>query len=194
MTSPLAASLDLSNQVVKDGVYVAIGLVVLLAFWLASRLVARFIAAELHKRHLPTGMVATVRRVVTILVLVIGVWAALGFAIQSANVTLLGILLATVVASLGLQDLLKDYVSGYYVLLERHFRIGDRIALDESTGEVVDIKLRVTLLRTDQGNLVVVPNSELFGRPVTVFAKGSPGAHAAAEAEPKAEAKSEPQP
>jgi len=28
------------------------------------------------------------------------------------------------------QDLLKDYVSGYYVLLERHIRVGDRISMD----------------------------------------------------------------
>jgi small-conductance mechanosensitive channel len=179
--------LSLSSDAVKNIEFVAAGVLVLLIFLIAARLASQFVASELHKRHIPTGMIVTGRRVVTVLLLVVGVWAALGFAIQSANVTLLGILLATVIASLGLQDLLKDYVSGYYVLLERHFRVGDRIALDEWTGEVVDIKLRVTLLRTEQGNLVVVPNSELFGRPVTVYAKGSPDAHAAVEAQPKSE-------
>jgi small conductance mechanosensitive channel len=127
------------------------------------------------------------RRVVTIVVIAIGIFIAFSFALQSANVTLLGIVLATVVAALGVQDLLKDYVSGYYVLIERHFRVGDRIALDERAGTVVDVKLRVTLLRTDAGDLIVVPNSELFTHAVTVYAKGSPGAHAAAEAEPKSE-------
>lgn len=169
MTPPLAVSLP--PDVVRDIVFVAVGVVVFIGFLIASRLLAAFAADQLHKRHLPSGMVTVGRRVVTILLLGIGLLAALGFAIQSANVTLLGILLAVVVAAFGVQDLLKDYVSGYYVLLERHFRIGDRISLEgERTGTVTEIKLRVTLLRNDSGDVIVVPNSELFGRPVTVHA------------------------
>ncbi|TMC07944.1 MAG: mechanosensitive ion channel [Chloroflexi bacterium] len=81
------------------------------------------------------------------------------------------------------QELLQDYVSGYYILLERHIRVGDRIVLDGHTGDVVEVKLRVTLVRTEGGDLLVVPNSELFTKPVLVRAKGSPEAHAAKEAE-----------
>ncbi|MDQ6719446.1 MAG: mechanosensitive ion channel family protein [Candidatus Dormibacteraeota bacterium] len=169
MTPPLAASVP--ANVTTDVVFVAIGLVVFLAFLVASRLVASFAADQLHKRHLPTGMVTVGRRVVAVVLLGVGVLAALGFAIQSANVTLLGILFATVVAAFGVQDLLRDYVSGYYVLLERHFRVGDRISLEgERTGTITEVKLRVTLLRNDSGDLIVVPNAELFGRPVTVHA------------------------
>jgi len=103
-----------------------------------------------------------------VLVIVVGIFAAFGFALQSANVTLLGILLATLVAALGVQDLLKDYVSGYYVLLERHIRVGDHISLEDSSGTVTDVRLRVTLMKSDDGDLVVVPNSELFNHSVTV--------------------------
>ena len=169
MTPPLAVSLP--GYVVTNILFVGAGVVVFIGFLIASRFVAAFAADQLHKRHLPSGMVTVGRRVVTVLLLGIGLLAALGFAIQSANVTLLGILLAVVVAAFGVQDLLKDYVSGYYVLLEHHFRIGDRISLEgERTGTVTEIKLRVTLLRNDSGDLIVVPNSELFGRPVTVHA------------------------
>jgi small conductance mechanosensitive channel len=77
-----------------------------------------------------------------------------------------------VVAAFGVQDLLKDYVSGYYVLLERHIRPGDRISLEDAgEGQVLEIKLRVTLLQTESGDLVVVPNSELFNRVVLVHAR-----------------------
>ena len=116
-------------------------------------------------------MVVLGRRVVYVFVISIGVVAALGFAVQSANVTLVGILLATVIAALGVQDLLKDYVSGYYVLLEHHIRVGDRIEFDGHTGTISDVKLRVSLLRTDEGNLLVVPNSELFTKPVTIYSR-----------------------
>jgi len=105
-------------------------------------------------------------------VIVIGVFAALGFAVENANVPLFGLLLATVVAALGVQDLLRDYVSGYYVLLERHIRVGDRVSFDGDEGLITDVRLRVTLLRNDQGDVVVVPNSELFTKSVTIRARG----------------------
>jgi small conductance mechanosensitive channel len=81
------------------------------------------------------------------------------------------------------QDLLKDYVSGYYVLFERHIRVGDRITLEGAgSGVVTDVKLRVTLLQSDAGDLVVVPNSELFNKPVTVHVQA---AQRAAETKPE---------
>jgi small-conductance mechanosensitive channel len=170
--TPLSVTSSLSDFTVGHIGWVVAGLVVFVAFFIGSRLLSGFAADQLRKRHLPAGTVVLVRRVLTVLLLVVGLWAALGFAIQSANVTLLGILLATVVASFGVQDLLKDYVSGYYVLLERHIRVGDRITMEgPATGTVMEVKLRVTLLQTDSGDLVVVPNSEMFGKAVTVHAR-----------------------
>jgi small conductance mechanosensitive channel len=135
-------------------------------------------------------MVVLGRRVVYVIVIGLGISAAFSLALQTANVTLIGILLATVVAALGVQDLLKDYISGYYVLLERHIRVGDRISIEGAgAGTVLDVKLRVTLLQTESGDLVVVPNSELFGKAVTVYARAAERA-----AEAKAEAKSDPRP
>ncbi len=59
-------------------------------------------------------------------------------------------------------------------MLERHLRIGDRITLEGvGSGTVTDVRLRVTLLRTDAGDLVVVPNSELFNKAVTVHVKAA---------------------
>ena len=176
--------LSLTTNQVTNIEYLAIGLLVLFAFVIAARFVPRFADAQLRRRHLPPSTVVASKRVVAVLVLAVGIFAALGFAIQNANVTLAGIVLATIVAALGLQNLLQDYVSGYYVLLERHVRLGDRISLDGiDAGKVIDIRLRVTLLQTDSGDLIVVPNSELFTKAVTVYARAT---------ERAAETKSEP--
>ncbi len=102
-----------------------------------------------------------------------------------ANVAVFGLVLATIVAALGVQDLLKDYVSGYYVLLERHIRVGDRISSDLWSGTVMEMKLRVTLLKSDAGDLVVVPNSELFNKPVTVLNAHPPDAGAPKQDRPQ---------
>jgi small conductance mechanosensitive channel len=172
----------LSAEDIHNLSFVAIGLVVFIVFLVASRILAHLLGEQLRHRAVRSDMVVLGRRVVYVVVIGIGVTVAFSFALETANVTLIGILLATVVAALGVQDLLRDYVSGYYVLWERHIRVGDTIALDGHSGEVVEVKLRVTLVRTESGDLLVVPNSELFTKPVLVRAKGSPESHAAEEA------------
>ena len=149
-------------------IFLVVGFAVLVLFVFAARLIARMTGEQLRKRHFRNEVVIITRRVVTVFVIVIGLFWAFGFALQNSNLPLLGILLATVVAAFGVQDLLKDYVSGYYVLLERHMRVGDRISLDTLSGTITEVRLRVTLLKSETGDLIVVPNSELFNKSVTV--------------------------
>ena len=184
---PLAGSLlpFVSNQ---DLGYFGVGLVVLLVFVAGSRFVSNRVVAALRRRNMRSDVVQIGGRVVTVVLIALGIWFGIGFAFQSQNFTLAGILLATIVASFGVQDLLKDYVSGYYILLERHIRVGDRISMEGvGSGTVTEIKLRVTLLKTDAGDLLVVPNSELFNKAVTVHVRADVRA-----AETKSEATSEP--
>jgi small conductance mechanosensitive channel len=153
---------------------VAVFVVVLVATYIVARLVARFVGQKVREQQVRTELVTAARRAATAAVIVIGVFLALGWAAQNANVTLFGLLLATVVAALGVQQLLQDYVSGYYVLLERHIRVGDHISFNGDEGVITDVRLRVTLLRNDNGDMVVVPNSELFTKPVTILARKAP--------------------
>ena len=172
MTPPLAGSAlgawSLSSDDIRNIAFVTAGLVVFIVFLVASRVVAHLLGEQLRHRGARVDIVVLSRRVAYVVVIGIGVMAAFSFAFQTANVTLVGILLATVVAALGVQELLQDYVSGYYVLLERHIRVGDRITFNGNAGTVTEVRLRVTLLKSDEGDLIVVPNSELFTKPVTV--------------------------
>jgi len=152
--------------------YLVVAVIVFLVFLIGSRVVSTVVVAALKRRNVRSDMVQVGGRVVAFFLLGVGLSFAIGFAFQSQNLTLAGILLATIIASFGVQDLLKDYVSGYYVLLERHIRVGDRITLEGvGSGSVTDVRLRVTLLKTDSGDLVVVPNSELFNKAVTVHVR-----------------------
>jgi small conductance mechanosensitive channel len=152
--------------------FVGVGALVLVIFAVGSRITSSLVVSALQRRHMRTDRVVVAGRVVTFVLIAVGVMVAIGVAFQSQNLTLAGILLATIVASFGVQDLLKDYVSGYYVLLERHIRVGDRISMEGAgSGTVTDVKLRVTLLKTDAGDLLVLPNSELFNKPVVVHVR-----------------------
>ena len=159
-------AINLNNY--TDLVYIGVGLVVFVIFIFVARFIAHLVGQQLQKRQVRGDMVVLGRRVVTALVIILGIFAALGIAAQTANVTLFGLLLATIVAALGVQDLLRDYVSGYYVLWEHHIRVGDHIEFDGHAGVITDVRLRVTMLKSDGGDVVVVPNSELFTKSVTI--------------------------
>ncbi len=180
MTSPpLAVVPGLTDTNLE---YIVVGVIVFLVFVIGSRVVSTVVVAALKRRNIRSDMVQTGGRVVAFFLIGVGLSFAIGLAFQSQNLTLAGILLATIIASFGVQDLLKDYVSGYYVLLERHIRVGDRITLEGvGSGTVTDVRLRVTLLKTDSGDLLVVPNSELFNKAVTVHVRA---AERAAETKP----------
>ncbi len=63
-----------------------------------------------------------------------------------------------IVLGLSLQDILKNFLAGIWVLVERPFRIGDTIEVTGSTGTVEEISFRTTMLRTADGRQVIVPN------------------------------------
>ncbi len=75
----------------------------------------------------------------------------------------------TVAITFAIQDILKDLVAGFYILMERPFHIGDQITIGDETkppthtGVVEDVQIRATKLRIVSGEQVTVPNSLIFG-------------------------------
>jgi small conductance mechanosensitive channel len=87
----------------------------------------------------------------TLLVLAIYTRDAFGWILTSFSV--IGIVLG-----LSLQDILKNFFAGIWVLVERPFRIGDTIEVGGYSGVVEEITFRTTLLRTQDAQQVIVPN------------------------------------
>lgn len=61
----------------------------------------------------------------------------------------------------GAQDLVKDFLSGFFILMEDQFQVGDTVTIASTTGTVEDIQLRVTVLRDLEGNQHYVPNGQI---------------------------------
>lgn len=69
--------------------------------------------------------------------------------------------IAGVAIGFGAQSLVKDFLSGLFILLEDQYGVGDVINLGEVTGTVEDLTLRVTRLRSTDGTVWFIPNSEI---------------------------------
>ena len=62
----------------------------------------------------------------------------------------------------GLQDIVKNFVAGIVILIERPFEVGDQIEIDNVATEVAEIRTRSTVLRTNDDVHMVVPNSRFM--------------------------------
>jgi moderate conductance mechanosensitive channel len=74
-------------------------------------------------------------------------------------VTLAG--LASLALGFGAQSLIKDIISGFYIILEDQYVVGDTIQFGESVGRVEHLTLRRTVIRDPRGALVTIANGEI---------------------------------
>lgn len=135
--------------------------VVILTF-AASRLVSSRVRGGLARTSLGPNPTVLLARVARSGVYFIGLLWVL--AIFSVSFTALAavVSVAALAISLSLQDLLKNLIAGIYLLAERPFHIGDRITVSGVTGVIDDIQMRVTYLRSDGGERIVMPNQTVF--------------------------------
>ncbi len=143
------------------------GLLILVVAVVAARLIKRWLVRLLSRGRVNLNIAVLVGNVLQVLVVAVGAVLVAGlFGISwTALLTVLGA--AGLALSLSMQDLLKNVIAGIYILLEQPFRIGDRITVQEATGEVRGIGLRTTILRTDEGLQMIVPNSVVLNEIVT---------------------------
>lgn len=133
-------------------------LVVVVALLLARgvrRTTMRMLARSRAQANV-TILLGNLAQVLVILVGILGVLAiytrdAFGWILTSFSV--LGI-----VIGLSLQDILKNFFAGIWVLVERPFRIGDTIEVGGQSGVVEEIAFRTTMLKTPDNREVIIPN------------------------------------
>ena len=82
----------------------------------------------------------------------------------------LGYSIGPILASLGLagfaigfaaKDTISNILAGFFILVDRPFKIGDRVDIGGTLGDVVDIGLRTTKVKTLDFQIVIVPNSSI---------------------------------
>lgn len=61
----------------------------------------------------------------------------------------------------GAQNLVKDVISGFFILFEDQYAVGDYVTIGSATGDVEDIGLRITKIRAFNGDLHIIPNGEI---------------------------------
>lgn len=61
----------------------------------------------------------------------------------------------------GSQTLVKDIVTGFFILLENQYNVGDYVEITGVKGRVRRMNLRTTILKDDDGTISIIPNSSI---------------------------------
>src|SRR5947208_12597790 len=141
---------------------VAVAILILVAFYLLARLVRLLASKELRRAKADPHVALLVNRIVFLVALVIGVIAAFSVLFGSPALVFGGFGFLALAFSLAFQDILKNFIAGIFMLLERPFRLGDEITVDNHTGIVENIEMRATTLRTSDGEQVITPNALVY--------------------------------
>jgi small-conductance mechanosensitive channel len=130
-------------------------------FAVSSRLLQRLLRAHVFPRmRVDTGIQYTLTRITHYLTMIIG--AVVAFQFIGIDLTGLAIILGflSVGIGFGLQNITSNFVAGLILLLERPIKVGDRVMVGSQEGDVVEINMRSTTIRTPNNVAVIVPNSE----------------------------------
>lgn len=117
---------------------------------------------DAQRRQLRASTIAgAAKGLASILLLSFGILLALGaLGLPTGSVLAIGSIFALAI-SFGSQSLVKDLVNGFLILAEDQFAIGDVIDTGSAAGLVENLNLRVTQLRSSDGELVTIPNSNI---------------------------------
>ncbi|MBD3403539.1 mechanosensitive ion channel [candidate division GN15 bacterium] len=142
-------------------------LVLFTALVLVSRLVSRLILARtLRRLKIDETKSYTIRRITYYLLVLLSAI----FSFQFIGIDLGGLAvifgLLSVGIGFGLQNITANFIAGIVLLFERPIRIGDRITVGDTLGDVIAINMRSTTIRSLQNIAIIVPNSEFVSTQV----------------------------
>jgi small-conductance mechanosensitive channel len=109
-------------------------------------------------------------RLVRLLVIAFGVILAYPYIPGSDSAAFKGVsIFLGVLASIGSSSIISNIVAGYSMTYRRAFRVGDRVKIDDTVGDVTEMRLLVTHLRTPKNEEVVIPNSVILNNEVVNY-------------------------
>jgi len=144
------------------GIQLLWAVAVAVAISFGARWIRRRTRAVLERRRVNPnviGLLDNLAKIVIYTIILVVVLRMFGVS-SSSLATSLGLVTAAV--TLSLQDVLKNFVSGIYLLMEQPFTVGDRIEVTNQKGVVQRVDIRTTILQNDMDELVLVPNYKVF--------------------------------
>ena len=133
---------------------------------LRDQILPRFVQDE--------GLQYTLARMLQYSVVVIGI--LISFQFLGVDFTGLAVIFGflSVGIGFGLQNITSNFISGLIVLFERPISVGDRVVVNGIEGDIEEINIRATKVKTLENISIIVPNSDFVSKDVINYSHGDP--------------------
>jgi small conductance mechanosensitive channel len=148
-------------------------IIILVGAWIvirATRLVGKKIiqytededpATKSEREKRAETLVNIIRNTIKIFIYIVAMFMILREVGVDIAPLLAGVGIAGLAIGFGAQTLVKDFITGFFILMENQYRVGDVVKIGDHAGLVEKIKLRTTVLRDLQGVVHIIPNGEV---------------------------------
>ncbi|CAN5401298.1 mechanosensitive ion channel family protein [soil metagenome] len=170
--SPAWAELrQLGARLIRNSPLIAVGLLLLVASWMAAMGAARGSSAILHRRVKNPLLRQVAARAIAVPVFLLGLYLVLKMSgLTRLAVTVLGGTgLIGLIIGFAFRDIAENFLASILLSVQRPFATGDLIEIAGFRGFVQSVNTRSTLLMTVEGNHVQIPNATIYKETITNF-------------------------
>lgn len=163
------------NQIPITVLSIFIFLLLITGFTILSVMVRKGLNRRLLKRfRIDEGTRYTLSRITQYIIITIGALISFDFiGIDLSSLTVIFGLLSVGIG-FGLQNVTSNFISGLIILFERPISVGDRVMVSDIEGDITEINIRSTMVRTVNNISIIVPNSEFVSKDVINYSHGDP--------------------
>ncbi len=125
-----------------------------------SMIFKRYILRNVYEKYqLEKGTRFTLNSVFHYLIMFLAVFISLStLGINLSTLTVFASIVGVGIG-FGMQNIASNFISGLIILFERPIKVGDRVLIEEIIGDVVQIKMRATIVKTLDNEHIIIPNS-----------------------------------
>jgi small-conductance mechanosensitive channel len=170
------ASIDnLINSIFDRLPYILAGIIVFLLFWLLARIIRKIFWSASGRTRLDGRLRILFSRLIVVFTIILGIFTAFTVIIPSFGFgdLITGLGFTSFVIGFATKDILNNLMSGVLILWQQPFRIGDYLFVGNNQGKVEYIGVRATQLRKDDGELVLIPNGDMYSSAITIRGAGA---------------------
>lgn len=155
--------------------FILAGLIVLAIFWLLSKLVRKLFLVSTRRTKLDARLRLLISRMLVVVVVGIGILTSFTviFPSFSFSSVIAGLGFSSFVIGFATKDILNNFLSGILILWQQPFHIGDYLFVGKDQGKVEYIGVRATSLRKDDGEMVLIPNGDMYSSALTIRGAGA---------------------
>lgn len=166
---------NLINSIFDRLPYILAGILVFFLFFFLARIVKKLFWSTSGRTRLDIRLRILFSRLLFVFTIVLGIFTGFTVIIPSFGFgdLITGLGFTSFVIGFATKDILNNLLSGVLILWQQPFRIGDYLFVGNNQGKVENIGVRATQLRKDDGELILIPNGDMYSSAITIRGAGA---------------------